>query len=81
MAQLAEEWGVTVHGYPITYDNFKKIRKSSNESYKYIVEAVKDHISDNYLKVRCLLEGSVYTIFQYAFAFCVNNFFDFFISG
>ena len=42
---------MTVYGYPITYTNFKKIRKSNNESYKDIVEAVQNHISANYLKV------------------------------
>ena len=51
LAKLAEQWNMTVLGHPITYTNFKKIRKSDNESYKHIVEAVQNHISANYLKV------------------------------
>ena len=43
---------MTVLGHPITYTKFKKIWKSNNDSYKYIVEAVQNHISDNYLKVK-----------------------------
>ena len=62
LAQLAEEWGVTVHGIPITYQGFKEIRKSNNESLQYIVEAVTNHISDNYLKVRLILDFQVLLI-------------------
>ena len=54
--QLAEEWGVSVYGYPITYKDFKKIRKTNNESLKYIVDAVTNHISDNYLRVIPLIK-------------------------
>ena len=52
LAKLAEQWNMTVLGHPITYTKFKKIWKSNNDSYKYIVEAVQNHISDNYLKVK-----------------------------
>ena len=55
LARLAEKWGVTIQGYPITKDNFKNLQKSNNEDLKNILDALKDHVSDNYLKVSQIL--------------------------
>jgi len=56
LAQLAETWGLTVYGRPITYKKFKEIKKTKNESLLQFVDAVEKHISDNYLKVNHVMQ-------------------------
>jgi regulatory protein YycI of two-component signal transduction system YycFG len=60
LAQLAEAWGLTVYGRPITYKKFLEIKKAKNETLMTFVDAVEKHISDNYLKVNYTIRNNMF---------------------